>query len=100
MVKLTLNCCPGATVFGAFSATRGALSGETGGCTAVGVLCGAGAALALARLLAGFLYGVSATDPATYAAVAFALTSVAALASLLPARRAARVDPAISLRAE
>jgi putative ABC transport system permease protein len=65
-----------------------------------GVLCGVAAALALARLLAGFLYGVSATDPATYAVVAFALTAVAALASLLPARRAARVDPAISLRAE
>jgi predicted permease len=65
-----------------------------------GVLCGVAAALALARLLAGFLYGVSPSDPATYAIVAFALTAVAALASLLPARRAARVDPAISLRAE
>jgi hypothetical protein len=54
----------------------------------------------LARLLASFLYGVSATDPLTYALVAAALSLVAALASLLPARRATRVDPAISLRAE
>jgi predicted permease len=66
----------------------------------IGVACGIAAALALARLLAAFLYGVSATDPLTYALVAVALTLVAALASLLPARRATRVDPAISLRAE
>ncbi len=66
----------------------------------IGVLCGIAAALALARLLAGFLYGVSATDPATYALVALTLSLVAALASLLPARRATRVDPAVALRAE
>jgi putative ABC transport system permease protein len=66
----------------------------------LGVLCGVTAALALARLLAGFLYGISATDPLTYALVAVALSLVAALASLLPARRATRVDPAIALRAE
>ena len=66
----------------------------------VGVACGIVAALALARLLASFLYGVSATDPLTYALVAIALSLTAALASLLPALRATRVDPAISLRAE
>src|SRR5260221_14728544 len=43
MVKLMLKRCPGATVFGIFSATKADLSGETGGCTAVGVLCGAAA---------------------------------------------------------
>jgi putative ABC transport system permease protein len=68
--------------------------------TFAGVLCGILAALALARLLAGFLYGVSATDPATYLGVAGTLALVAVLASLLPARRATRVDPGISLRAE
>jgi predicted permease len=66
----------------------------------IGVACGIGAALALARLLPSFLYGVSATDPLTYALVAIALSLTAALASLLPALRATRVDPAISLRAE
>ena len=66
----------------------------------LGVVCGIVAALGLARLLAGFLYGVSATDPITYAAVAVSLALVAALASLLPARRATRVDPVVSLRAE
>jgi ABC-type antimicrobial peptide transport system permease subunit len=66
----------------------------------IGVACGIAAALALARLLASFLYGVSATDPLTYLMVAIALSVVATLASLLPARRATRVDPAISLRAE
>ena len=66
----------------------------------IGVACGLAAALELARLLASFLYGVSATDPLTYALVAVALSLTAALASLLPALRATRVDPAISLRAE
>jgi predicted permease len=66
----------------------------------VGVAFGIVAALALGRLLASFLYGVSATDPLTYALVAVGLSLTAALASLLPALRAARVDPAISLRAE
>lgn len=65
-----------------------------------GVACGIAAALALGRLLAGFLYHVSTTDPATYLLVAFLLALVAALASLLPARRATRVDPAVALRAE
>src|SRR5260221_1057825 len=45
MVTLTLKRCPGATVFGAFSATKADVSGETGGCAAVGVLCGAAACI-------------------------------------------------------
>ncbi len=65
-----------------------------------GVLCGVVAALVLARLLAGFLYGVSPRDPLTYAAACVGLLLVAAAATFLPARRATRVDPAISLRAE
>src|SRR5262249_11461093 len=65
-----------------------------------GVLAGLFAALALARLIAGFLYGVSARDPLTYVGVAGALVCAAAAASFLPARRATRVDPAVALRAE
>ncbi|HUJ27390.1 MAG TPA: FtsX-like permease family protein, partial [Myxococcales bacterium] len=66
----------------------------------VGVAIGVPAALLVTRALAAALYDVSATDPLTFAAVAFAVTAVAALASFLPARRAMRVDPATPLRAE
>jgi putative ABC transport system permease protein len=63
---------------------------------AVGVPC----ALAAARLLGHMLFGVSASDPATLAAVAFALAAVATLAGYVPARRAMRVDPLVALRYE
>jgi len=66
----------------------------------LGLLLGLGGALALARLLQGLLFGVSAADPLTYAAV-LALLGAAALAALdAPARRATRVDPMVSLRAD
>jgi len=58
------------------------------------------AALGLSRLLAGLLYGVAPTDPPTYALICALLVGVAALASWLPARRAARVDPVIAMRVE
>jgi ABC-type antimicrobial peptide transport system permease subunit len=57
-------------------------------------------ALATTRLLTTLLYGVSPADPATLAGVAIILGSVALVASYLPARRAAAVDPVIALRAE
>jgi ABC-type lipoprotein release transport system permease subunit len=57
-------------------------------------------AFALSRLMAGFLFGISATDPVTYALLALLLASVAVAACLLPARRAVKVDPAVALRAE
>ena len=57
-------------------------------------------ALGLSRVLRGMLYGVDAFDPLTYAGLALALGLVALFASWLPARRAARVDPAIALRAD
>jgi putative ABC transport system permease protein len=63
---------------------------------AVGLVASAG----LARLLRGMVWGVSTTDPRTFLAVALLLALVGLLAALLPARRAARVDPVIALRAE
>ena len=65
-----------------------------------GVAIGLALAAALTRAAAGFLYGVSATDPATFAATALALAAVAGVAALLPARRAMKVDPAQALRSE
>jgi len=68
--------------------------------TAVGVLAGAAGALALSRLLASLLFGVKASDPATYAIVAVVLLAAAAIASYMPARRAMQVDPIAALREE
>jgi putative ABC transport system permease protein len=70
------------------------------GAALLGIGVGLAAALALTRLIASFLYNVSPTDPVTGAAVAGVLLLVAALAAFFPARRAARIDPAVSLRAE
>ena len=66
--------------------------------TMLGLLIGIGAALLLARIAEGVLYGVSATDPLTLGSVSVILAAVAILASYVPARRAARVDPLVALR--
>jgi putative ABC transport system permease protein len=74
--------------------------GQGLGLVALGLLAGLAAAAGLTRFLASFLFGVTATDPATYAGVALLLGSVALAASYVPARRAMRVDPMIALRYE
>jgi predicted permease len=66
----------------------------------LGVFIGVATSLALTRLMDKMLYGVSATDPITFFAVAILLTSVALAASYIPARRAMRVDPIVALRYE
>ena len=65
-----------------------------------GIAIGLTGALALTRLLSGLLYGVTPTDPATFAVMAALLGAIALAACLGPARRAARVDPAVALRCE
>jgi predicted permease len=67
---------------------------------AIGIAIGAGAAAGLTRVMATLLFGVSSDDPPTYLAVALGLGVTALLASYIPARRAARVDPAHALRQE
>jgi putative ABC transport system permease protein len=68
--------------------------------TLAGVGCGLLAALVLTRFLSSMLFGVTATDPLTYAAVSLPLVLIAMLASYIPARKATRVDPMVALRYE
>ncbi|HEY9426766.1 MAG TPA: ABC transporter permease [Gemmatimonadaceae bacterium] len=70
------------------------------GLAVAGVIPGIAAALALRKLLAGLLFRVESGDPMVFAVVPLVLLSVAALAIVIPARRASRVDPTVALRAE
>jgi putative ABC transport system permease protein len=68
--------------------------------TLAGLAFGLVGAVALSRLLASFLYGVSPFDPPTFLSVSLTLALVSIAACLLPAWRAARVDPIVALRQE
>jgi predicted permease len=71
---------------------------QTLGLAAIGMVIGICCSWALSKMLTGLLYGVTATDPGTFAAMLLLLTAVAALAGYLPARRASRIDPMSALR--
>ena len=66
----------------------------------IGAVIGVGGALWLSRVMQSLLFSVSATDPATFAAVPILLIVVAVVACYVPARRAMSVDPVTALRAE
>jgi putative ABC transport system permease protein len=88
----------------ALGADRGRIatlvSGSALPVVAVGLVAGVAASLALSRLIRAQLWGVTPTDPLTFAAVSLLMTTVALLACVLPVRRALRVDPASALKNE
>jgi ABC-type antimicrobial peptide transport system permease subunit len=88
----------------ALGAPRGAVLGMVVrrglGMAVAGTAIGLVAAFALTRYLRDVLFGVETTDPLTYAAVVLSMLTVAVLASAIPARRAATVDPAIAFRSD
>jgi ABC-type antimicrobial peptide transport system permease subunit len=88
----------------ALGATAGDVAGlvvrQAAVLSGVGIAIGIGAALALSRFIESKLYGVSASDPVSYAVSSVVFSAVAIAASLGPARRAARLDPVRALREE
>ncbi|MDP6579223.1 MAG: ABC transporter permease [Vicinamibacterales bacterium] len=79
---------------------KGMVLRQGGRVVLAGVLVGLAGAFALTRLMESMVFGVSPTDPATYVAVSVGLMLVTLLASYVPARRAAAVDPTVALRAD
>ena len=74
--------------------------GQGLGLSLVGVAIGLGAAFLLTRAIKSLLFGVSPTDPLTFLAISVLLLLTALIASLIPARRATKVDPLVALRSE
>ena len=68
--------------------------------TIAGAVIGVVAALALSWVMAGFLHGITPTDPPTFAAVLALVAIAAAAATYIPARRAARIDPVVAVRTD
>jgi ABC-type antimicrobial peptide transport system permease subunit len=68
--------------------------------TLLGAAIGVAGALGLSRVLSGFLHGITPTDPVTFAAVLVLVGSAAAVATFIPARRAARIDPVVAVRCD
>jgi putative ABC transport system permease protein len=64
------------------------------------VALGLAGAFGLSRVMGQYVYGITSTDPLTFAAMSVLLMAVALFASYIPARRAARVDPTVALRYE
>lgn len=91
-LRLALGARPGAVLR--------LLLGEAAALAGAGVLIGLAAAWALTRVMSSLLYGVTPTDPATFAAVALLMIAIALAAAWLPGRRATRVDPLVALRSE
>ena len=78
----------------------GMVLGEAGGMLTIGLVIGAGLALALGKTAGAMLFGLKPYDPLTILLSALGLAAVAMLASCLPARRAAQLDPMAALRNE
>ena len=74
--------------------------GETATLVGLGLVLGGAGSVALARLLGGFLFGVTPLDPQTFILVPLALGTIGLLAGYLPARRATRIEPMAALRYE
>jgi putative ABC transport system permease protein len=77
-----------------------AVAGQGMGLSIAGIALGVAAALALTRLVSKLLFGIAASDPATFVTVAALLLVVASAACYVPARRAMRIDPILALREE
>lgn len=91
-IRMALGASPGQV--------RGMVVGQGMLLAGIGVVIGVGAALGLTRLMKQMVFGVKTWDPATFVAVVVVLSVVSLLATYVPARRASRVDPMVSLRYE
>ena len=77
-----------------------AVAGQGMGLSIAGIALGVAAALALTRVVSKLLFGIAASDPATFLGVSLLLLLVALAACYVPARRAMRIDPILALREE